>query len=306
MSSGNLHHASDSSHHPPRLSVVIASYNSRGTIGHTLESLRHQPAGTVLETIVVDSSTDGTAGLIREKFPEVRLFEFSERKYPGSARNYGISVARGEIIAFIDADCVAGENWAREILSCHQSPHLAIGGAIGNGNPESRVGWAAYLCEFSHWMPNGRPGWPADIAGANMSYKSRAFAEYGRFIEGGYCSDTEFHWRLGRHGHRLRFAPSILVHHRNIESFTRFLSHEYEHGRYFARVRVQGRHFSWAKRLGYALASPLIALKLLIAVGSTALGDRDTRGPFLKSSPLVALGLASWCLGEAAGYTGMP
>ena len=197
----------------PQLSVIIASYNSGKTIQRCLASLKNQITGNDFEIIVVDSSGDEAAGIVRERFPEVRLYKFPDRKYAGEARNFGISVAGADILAFIDADCTADRNWVDEILKAHQSDYLAIGGSIANGNPYSYVGWAAYFCEFSQWMPGEPTKWLGDISAANMSYKKKAFGQYGRFIEGTYCSDTDFHLRLGRGGTRLRFIPSIHISH---------------------------------------------------------------------------------------------
>ena len=89
--------------------------------------------------------------------------------------------------------------------------NLAIGGAVANGTPESLIAWAAFFCEFSQWIPTGRRRYMKDCAGANISYKREVFDKVGVFIEGTYCSDTNFHWRLEEVGHRLLFAPSILV-----------------------------------------------------------------------------------------------
>ena len=245
-----------------QLSVIIASYNSEKTIAACLESLENQTTDKSFEIIVVDSSTDSTAELVEKRFPQVRLCRFPERRFCGGARNWGISVARGEIIAFIDADCQAEQNWVEEILKAHESPHPAIGGAIANANPESYIGWAAYFCEFSHWMPGTQPRWLDDIAGANMSYKKEIFDKYGSFIEGTYCSDTDFHWRIGQDAHRLRFVPSILVSHYNIDDLEEFLKHEFYHGRCFAQVRIQGQIFSRWKRLVYVTFLPLIPLRI--------------------------------------------
>jgi GT2 family glycosyltransferase len=286
----------------PLLSIIIASYNAGATIEACLESLRSQTAAKKLEILLVDSSEDGTADLVKERFPEVKLLRFSERKFCGDARNLGIVAASARLVAFIDADCRAAPDWAEEILEAHESPHLAIGGAIANGNPESHVGWAAYFCEFSQWMPGAQAEFMDDIAGASMSYKREAFERFGRFIEGTYSSDTDFHRRLGKAGLRLRFQPTIVVFHRNLDRMSRFLRHEYHHGCAFARVRARGGGFPGWRRMIYALGSPLIPLRLLLRM---MLGDLRKTGHmphFFKALPLLLLGLYSWSLGECVGY----
>ena len=83
-----------------RISVIVASYNSKGTIEGCLRSLENQSHYGEIEIIVVDSSTDGTAEFVEEKFPKVRLFKFRERKYCGDARNIGISEAKGTYLQY--------------------------------------------------------------------------------------------------------------------------------------------------------------------------------------------------------------
>ena len=286
------------------LSIIIAARNARNTIGACLESLVSQSAPGTFEIILIDSSSDGTADFVARNFPQVRIRHFSERKFCGDARNIGIGMARGEIVAFIDADCTAGPGWVKEIIRAHESPDLAIGGAIANGNPESWVGWAAYFTEFSKWMPGTPSRHLPDIAGANMSYKAVVFARYGSFIEGTYCSDTEFHWRLGQDGQTLRFAPSILVRHQNIDSLRHFLGHEIFHGRSFGRVRIQARKFSLMKRAAYCLLMPLVATRLLLEITWLNVANRVYLGSFIKTLPLVGLGITCWCAGEFLSYLG--
>ncbi len=286
----------------PQLSVIIASYDSGNLIEGCLESLINQSADQSFEIVVVDSSADGLIQRIKRRFPTVRFYRFPERQFCGAARNFGLSVARGEIIALMDADCKADRNWADQILKAHESSPLAIGGAIANANPKSTIGWASYFCEFSQWMPGSPPRKMADIAGANMSYKRAAFEEYGLFIEGTYSSDTEFHWRLKKNGHFLRFVPSILIFHHNIDQLPKFVRHEFEHGRSFARVRVNAQHFSELRRFVYATFSFLIPLWLLLKIGLRNLINPTYLTHFLKASPLLMLGLISWSLGECAGY----
>ncbi len=286
----------------PDVSIIIASFNSRNTILKTLKSLFRQTYQGVYEVVVVDSSTDGTGNLIRREFPMVRLFTFSERKFPGDARNYGIRQSTGEIIAFIDADCIADSHWIEEIVLAHETPHPVIGGAVGNGNPESYVGWAYYFCEFSQWMPNFPRREMAEIPTCCLSITRATFNNYGPFIEGVYCSDSAFHWRIAREGIRARFVPSIMVSHINLTSFRKFLAHAPFHGKSFAQMRCRQHQFSRNRRLAFALLSPSLPFLLFARTAKRAFQNRVYLRQFITSSPLIFLGLAAWSFGEFQGY----
>ncbi len=65
-----------------KLSIIIASYKSQNTIKKCLQSLENQMKNEI-EVIVVDSGNDGTAEIISQTFPQVKLYKFSERKFPG-------------------------------------------------------------------------------------------------------------------------------------------------------------------------------------------------------------------------------
>lgn len=284
------------------VSVVIASYNSGKTIKKSLQSLGRQTTQEPFEVIVVDSSTDDTAEAIKKYFPNVRIFHFSERKLAGDARNFGISKAKGNIIALLDADCEAASDWVEKIIEAHKSPWPAIGGAIANGTRGGCVTWAAYFCEFSQWMPGTTKQWMKDVAAANMSYKRWLFDEYGSFIERTYCSDTEFHWRIAEDNIRIRFYPSLLVTHHSIGTLSRFLRHENFHGMCFALVRSKTHNFSLLRRFAYIIVSPFLPGKLFLKICFLNTKNKIYWRCFLKSLPLLILGIASWSLGEAAGY----
>ncbi len=289
----------------PAISVIIAAYNARDTIRSCLVSLASQSLLSSLEVLVVDSSIDGTADIVARDFPWVRLIRLPKRAYCGEARNNGRAWSRGRIIAQIDADCTARENWAEEILKAHKTnAALAIGGAIANRNPQNLVAWAAYFTEFSSWMPGSPEGARTDIAGANISYKREAFDQFGPFIDGTYCSDTEFHWRLAQKGLFPHFSPAIQVSHQSIASWSHFLWHEFHHGRSFARVRTAARCFTGLRRTFYALSFFLIAVKLLLHISMRNIQNAVYRKHFLISLPLITLGVLAWSLGEASGYLG--
>ena len=99
----------------PKVSVIIPVLNGAQTIQRTLESLFVQKYPTnQLEIIVIDNgSSDGTANLIKQWDGRIQLLYIGKR---GSytARNFGIMSAKGEILAFTDADCMAHKDWLYE------------------------------------------------------------------------------------------------------------------------------------------------------------------------------------------------
>jgi glycosyltransferase involved in cell wall biosynthesis len=282
--------------------VIVASYNSRTTVERCLESLERQTMRD-LEVILVDSSSDDTASFVAAQFPEVRLSRHDVRRYPGDARNVGVALARGPILAFLDADCIAADDWAASILDAHRASEAPlIGGAVEHAVPGELIGWARYFCEFSQWMPS-RPAAPAiEIPMCCLSVKRWAFERFGPFLEGCYCSDTAFNWRAGAAGHPPLFLPWICVRHIHPPGLRVFLLKQRMHGRNFARVRVSEKRLAPAWAAALALGSPLLPCLLAGRIARRVLPSSQYRGVFLRALPLIFWGLAEWSLGECAGY----
>jgi glycosyltransferase involved in cell wall biosynthesis len=286
----------------PTVSVIIPSYNSRSTIAACLGSLREQRCPTPFEVIVVDGSDDGTADLVAGRFPEVQLHTSLQRKLPGDARNFGVSKAQGEILAFTDADCVADPRWLAEIIHAHRDPDPAIGGTIDNGNPRSYVGWAAYLSRLSRWMPQRSRRRMTEVPTGCLSLKRWAFERYGPFLERTYSEDTALSWKLSRAGLPPVLNPSIKVSHINRTDLGDFLGHQVEHGRYFARVRACEEGFSRARSIAFVLLSPLLPLLLFSRTARRVVGNGRYVRQLVLGSPLIFLGHVAWSIGECVGY----
>jgi GT2 family glycosyltransferase len=285
----------------PELSVIITTYNARQTVAVCLDSLLRQKDSRRFEIILVDSSTDGTAEYVRQRYPQVRLLSFPERLYCGEARNQAMAVVRAPVIAFLDADCFVNEDWAGNVLRAHESPHLLAGGIIDNGSRKSLVGWAYYFCEYSLWLPRAKPEEVPEMAGCCLSFKREAFERYGPFLCGTYCSDTAFHWAMQRDGHKVLFTPAIRVFHTADSSVREFLAHVAVHRRFFIRVaRSEGRLASW-QRWPLAFLAPLYVLALLMLTARRVLGCPVYLPQFLLALPLVFAGFCARTWGELSG-----
>lgn len=112
---------------PNLVSVIITAYNSERYIIEAIESVWAQTY-TSLELICVnDGSTDKTAELLREYGDKIIFLEHKTNKGIGAGRNTGLEVARGEFIAFLDADDIwqAGKI-ERQIQILRDNPSIDI------------------------------------------------------------------------------------------------------------------------------------------------------------------------------------
>ena len=97
-----------------RVSVVIPAYNAEDTIEQCIRSVKRQ--GVDVEIVVADNySTDGTAEKARRLGAKV-LPRSGRPGNPASARNAGLSVAKGEYVLFLDSDEVLGEGVLKDCL----------------------------------------------------------------------------------------------------------------------------------------------------------------------------------------------
>lgn len=105
---------------PMTISIIIPVYNAAPYITQCIESLVRQKQK--LQVIVVDDgSTDDSVAIVRQlaaKYPSCGI-EVYEQVHVGqaAARNLGLQHARGEYIAFVDADDYLSDNWIEEHLA---------------------------------------------------------------------------------------------------------------------------------------------------------------------------------------------
>ncbi len=270
----------------------MPSYNSRRTIDRCLSSLLDQDGEFPYEILLVDSSDDGTGDHVAERYPSVQLIQLAEKTLPGKGRNLGARRARGSILAFTDADCVAPRDWLRRHLERH-SDWDVVGGAIGNGTPRSLVGWASYLSEFGGLTPGNRCLVAKNQVSANVSYADRVF-ETEQFPEDIFpVEDTLFHWRLADR-FRCCLDTSIVVDHLNRTEWQAFLTHQRRLGTASAQARrreplpgaILLRH-PWL-----ALATPA---RKLLALAQHLIQHAPRALPwFLLTAPLIFLGSCGW------------
>lgn len=96
----------------PLVSVIIPTYNRHDTVGRSIESVLLQTYRPMEVIVVDDGSTDSTLEVLEGYENAIRVVARANGG-PSAARNSGVSVAKGEIIAFLDSD----DTWRPEKLT---------------------------------------------------------------------------------------------------------------------------------------------------------------------------------------------
>ena len=298
----------------PRASIIIPSYNSRDTILDCLRALLTQDPVQPLEIIVVDSSNDGTADLIEAECPEVELVRLPRRTHAGIGRNIGAERARGDILAFTDADCLPAPDWLENVLrnqvsttsqESGEAPREAIvAGSIDNGTPESLVGTADWLIEFSNAFP-GLPQHDVTFAAtANFSLSRELFLSTPGFDDSRTGQDMVFGKLLHELGYRIRFDSKTRVAHRNRVRLLHFFRRQYQLGYGSAYIRRElPLHGHWIAKVP-PLVPALLPYRLFQVVKRSLRANRRTVLSLLKTAPLIVAGLGAWTTGFLAGTVG--
>ncbi|RPJ80456.1 MAG: glycosyltransferase family 2 protein, partial [Acidobacteria bacterium] len=89
------------------LAIVIVSYNTRGDLDRALASLHEAPPVTSHCIVVVDNaSSDGSAEMVRERWPAVRLIEAADNVGFAAACNIGIRASCSDLVLLLNSDTI--------------------------------------------------------------------------------------------------------------------------------------------------------------------------------------------------------
>lgn len=308
----------------PLISVVIPVKNEALILKRCLESLKQLTyPKDKLEIIIAD-------GLSKDNTREVALSSGAkvvnnEREIVSSGRNSGFTQAKGELVAFTDADCVFDPGWLKNSVKYFRDPDVGGVGGITLAPKEASdfekaVDFIFSLAESFKVTSHRRNQIAAeatdDIPGCNAIYRRKALEQVMPVDENLLTAeDVWMNFCLKKAGYKLTFAPDVILWHHRRNSPVKFLRQI----RRFAigRLQVGRRNIKLLKAphvvLGFSMPvlivfayfclvfNPLIFLKsvlvffvfvilaCLIKTGSLAVS--------LNSCLVICLFIYSWSLG---------
>lgn len=222
------------SHQPPRLSVIIPTYNRAATLARCLAALGAQSCAPEDFEIIVadDGSSDHSAEVVATwaaKLPCALRWLHQPNAGANRARNRAIGMARGELLLLINDDTIAVPQMLAEHLATHrQYPDdcVAVLGrmTVSPDVPHSRLAPLHLDRAFVGLQGGAELDWRAFFT-CNVSLKKTLLERGGLFEERiRYHEDLELAWRLSAQGLRVVYRPQALGWHEHCLQEDEFLA----------------------------------------------------------------------------------
>lgn len=244
------------------VSVVIPCRNEAVRISSTVEAvLAQRRPGLEVEVIVVDDgSEDSTAEAAATAGARVVRLETPSGGNPGYARNRGADQARGDPIAFLDADCTVTREWLEFLLRTHDAGATVVGGSLAMPAGLSLTARCDYYCGWYLVHPKSPAGEVPHHPPPNLCVRREPFMESSRFSETLplALSNEERRWQaeLRGAGHSIYFEPRAVAYHANRPGFENLLRRNYRWG----YTAIESKSSTGAARMAWLYRFPALAV----------------------------------------------
>jgi N-acetylglucosaminyl-diphospho-decaprenol L-rhamnosyltransferase len=228
------------------LSVIVVSFNTRALLRACLASVLPATAGLCCETIVVDNaSSDGSAEMVAQTFPEVILIRNETNRGFAAANNQALAVSRGQFVLLLNSDALLLLDTVAAFLrfmAAHPRCGL-VGGQLLNPDGSFQASFADFptllgelllLTTLARWLrPATFPSYPAEqsqqaravdwVFGACMLARRAAIDQVGGLDEDYfmYTEETDWCYRLRQAGWTVNYLPTARVVHWSGQSASR-------------------------------------------------------------------------------------
>ena len=223
LDAGAIHPSPDASPFTSAdVTIVVPAYNAR-------------PAFTAHSgpTIVVDDGSDPRLAPV----PGCTMIHLPVNRGPGAARNAGLANVDTPLVAFVDTDVEPAEGWLEALLPFFDDPRLALVAprVASSAARGALAGYETARSPLDLGPQRGRifPGTRVSyVPAAVIVVRVDALRAVGGFDETLRTGeDVDVVWRLIDAGHRCRYEPAVIVHHRPRASLTAWVRQRVDYGR---------------------------------------------------------------------------
>jgi glycosyltransferase involved in cell wall biosynthesis len=236
-------------HRPRLVSVILPVRNGAPILPMQLRALAGQGYPGAWELVVVDNgSSDATPAVVTavaDRFSRLQLIDASDRVGESYARNAGIAAARGDFLAFCDADDIADAGWLEGMVTAAGGADM-VGGALD-------VSMLSPRCADEQPVPMPeQPDFLPFARGANCGLWRDVAVTVGGWSEHylGGGEDMDLSWRVQLCGFRLAYAPDARMHYRLRSRLRPLARQKWRYGKSGARLYRAHRQAGLRRRTG--------------------------------------------------------
>lgn len=237
-----------------KVSVILPTYNRKRELEKCLNSFLCQDAPlSDFEIIVIDDgSTDDTEQLFTSSngWQPLQLVYYKQtRNGVSSARNAGIKIAKGKILAFIDSDCLANKDWIKNIMFYHEKfPDIAaIHGRTEaySNNDYTAITEQKIIDRYLDYLilSNGEHKFINTLYTCNCSVKTGIFTRlkcsFSKEMFTG--QDVDLARQILQKGEKIIYIDDIVAKHKNRTNFFSYMRRSFRSGRGEYLLRAKWR-----------------------------------------------------------------
>ncbi len=272
----------------PFVSIIIPVYNGQSCVEKCIQAVLEQDyPRDKYEIIIIDNgSIDQTLDIIN-KYPVIVLQEnVIHTSY--AARNKGVIIAKGEILAFTDADCVPKSNWVSQGVGCFSNPNVAMVGGKICFSFSSKKTAAEMLDSLINLHNESSILHKSAAKTANLFVRREIFEAIGLFrLDQKSGEDIAWTGRASRVGYKIIFCHNAIVVH-PARSIIQLLKKHFRVGTGSVEVwKSQGRGSIWIIIRWCSLFLPLLSIRIPHLVKKR--GDKELVYPIIKMMGIVWL-----------------
>lgn len=247
------------------ISVIIPARNEEPRIARLINTVQAQQKENVaLEIIVVnDNSTDGTSNAATQAGARV-VNVTNKTGNPAHARNIGAREAKGDLLIFLDADCIPEEGWLDTLLQVYKNGWRCVGGSL---KPPKNISFFSELDYYCGWY-HAHERQPSHIVyqhpPCNLSVEKDLFMQTSGFTETqpiAYAHE-ELAWQqeLKDMNIPIYFEAKAMAAHHNREGFANVLRRNYR----WANSAVESKYAAQNVRMAWLYKYPWLAALLAL------------------------------------------
>jgi len=245
------------------MSVVLAT-DTWETILPVIKRLNDLPTRRQLEIVLVmpESQSEGIETEQLTDFAGVRIANVGPSIPLGAARAGGVRAATAPLVFIGETHSYPCSGMIEALVAAHASGWGVVVPSFANANPDGAASWAGFLTGYASWT-DGKPAEELNNAPIlNVSYRLSFLLNLGDRLEQALSEGEDMMAEVRSAGERVRFEPAARLEHANISFLAPLLHQRFLAGRVIAGTR--SARWPAFRRVGYALASPLIPAVLLM------------------------------------------